>query len=108
MKFRVIVSLFASVFLAFGAIQPSVAAPTHSAQADAVITDMAQAYKRGDRKRLSALLPQAKGHILEPWAAYWELKARLDEASHSEVRAFFSRYPATTKKTACATTGYCS
>jgi soluble lytic murein transglycosylase len=96
MKFRVIVSLFASVFIAFGAVQPSVAAPSaNNAQADAVITDMAQAYKRGDRKRLSALLPQAKGHPLEPWAAYWELKVRLDEASHQEVRAFFNRYPAT-------------
>ncbi len=95
MKFRVIVSLFAGVFMAFGVVQSSIAAPSNNAQADAVITDMAQAYKRGDRKRLSALLPQAKGHILEPWAAYWELKARLDEASHSEVRAFFNRYPAT-------------
>jgi soluble lytic murein transglycosylase len=96
MKVRVIVSLFASVFIAFGAVQPSLAAnASNSAQADAVITDMAQAFKRGDRKRLSALLPQAKGHTLEPWAAYWELKARLDEASHQEVRAFFSRYPAT-------------
>jgi soluble lytic murein transglycosylase len=96
MKFRVIVSLFASVFFAFGAVQPSLAAnASNNAQADAVITDMAQAFKRGDRKRLSALLPQAKGHILEPWAAYWELKARLDEASSQEVRAFFARYPAT-------------
>ena len=96
MKVRVIVSLFASVFIAFGAVQPSLAAPaSNNAQADAVITDMAQAFKRGDRKRLSALLPQAKGHTLEPWAAYWELKARLDEASHQEVRAFFNRYPAT-------------
>jgi len=96
MKFRFIVSLFASVFLAFGAVQPSVAAPSaNNAQADAIITDMAQAFKRGERKRLTALLPQAKGHTLEPWAAYWELKARLDEASPQEVRAFFNRYPAT-------------
>ncbi len=96
MKFRVIVSLFASVFIAVGAVQPSVAAPSSNIpQADAVISDMAQAFKRGDRKRLSALLPQAKGHPLEPWAAYWELKARLDEASTQEVRAFFNRYPAT-------------
>jgi soluble lytic murein transglycosylase len=96
MKFRVIVSLFASVFVTLAAVQPSLAAPSASnTQADAVITDMAQAFKRGDRKRLSALLPQAKGHTLEPWAAYWELKARLDEASTQEVRAFFNRYPAT-------------
>lgn len=96
MKFRVIVSLFASVFCSLAFVQPSVASPSgQSTQADAVISDMAQAFKRGDRKRLTALLPQAKGHLLEPWAAYWELKARLDEASHQEVRAFLARYPAT-------------
>jgi soluble lytic murein transglycosylase len=97
MKFRVIVSLFASVFLTFAPLSPALSSPSASTEAknDAVISDMAQAFKRGDRKRLSALLPQAKGHTLEPWAAYWELRARLDEASHQEVRAFFARYPAT-------------
>ena len=96
MKFRVIVSLFACVWMTFGVLSPCVAAPlAPNIQADAIVTDMAQAFKRGDRKRLTALLPQAKGHPLEPWAAYWELKARLDEASTQEVRAFFQRYPDT-------------
>ena len=95
MKLSVIVSFFTSVFVTLTVLQPCAAAPTNNASADAVITDMAQAFKRGDRKRLSALLPQAKGHLLEPWAAYWELRSRLDEASHQEVRAFFARYPAT-------------
>ena len=94
MKLSVILSLFISVFLTVAPCSHAASAQTNP-QADAVITDMAQAFKRGDRKRLSALLPQAKGHILEPWAAYWELRARLDEASHQEVRNFFNRYPAT-------------
>jgi soluble lytic murein transglycosylase len=59
---------------------------------DALITDMAQAYKLRDRKRLSSLLPQVRGYVLEPWAAYWELSARLDEASSAEVQDFFARY----------------
>lgn len=62
---------------------------------DSLIVEMNQAFKRGDRKKLSALLPQAKGHALEPYAAYWELKARLDEASTREVQDFFTRYPGT-------------
>ncbi len=66
-------------------------AASHSA-ADAVIVDMASAFKRGDAKKLSQLLPQARGHILEPWAAYWELRVRLDQASETEVRQFLSRY----------------
>ncbi len=55
---------------------------------DNAVIDMAQAFKRGDRKRLSSTLIYAQGHPLEPWAAYWELRARLDEASYSEIRAF--------------------
>jgi hypothetical protein len=44
MKFRVIVSLFACVFVTLAAAQPSLAAPASNVtQADAVITDMAQA-----------------------------------------------------------------
>ncbi|GDX58045.1 transglycosylase [Comamonadaceae bacterium] len=59
---------------------------------DEVLLDMSLAFKQGDRKRLSALLPQARGHTLEPWAAFWELRARLDSATSTEVQAFFSRY----------------
>ena len=66
-----------------------------SAYFDDAITDMAQAYKNRDRKRLTTLLPQMRGYVLEPWAAYWELSARLDEASPNEVQDFFSRYPDT-------------
>ena len=51
-----------------------------------------EAFKRGDSKRLTQLLPKARGHVLEPWAAYWELRARLDQASESQVRDFLTRY----------------
>ncbi len=59
---------------------------------DSLILDMNQAFKRGDRKKLAASLPQAAGHLLEPWAAYWELKSRLGEASAQEVQDFMARY----------------
>ncbi|VWX55489.1 Soluble lytic murein transglycosylase [Burkholderiales bacterium 8X] len=62
---------------------------------DDLILQMKQAAQRGDKARLSALLPQARGHALEPWAAYWELKARLQEAGPQEVQDFFARYPGT-------------
>jgi len=63
--------------------------------ADTVLLDMQQAYQKGDRQRLRTSLPRVQGHILEPWAAYWELSARLTEASAEEVQAFFDRYPGT-------------
>ena len=45
-------------------------------KADEAVLEMKEAFRKSDRKRLSALLPQARGHVLEPWAAYWELRAR--------------------------------
>ena len=64
-------------------------------QADEVIAQMQQAYRRGDRARLGALLPQARGHVLEPWAAYWEARLRLDELTASDMDAFSARYAGT-------------
>ena len=64
-------------------------------QADETILEMSQAFKKGDRKRLSALLPQVRGHALEPWGAYWELRARLDTATPSEIQDFFTRFAGT-------------
>ena len=74
--------------------------PTSVAQAqgressyyDNTLTEMAQAYKARDRKRLSNLLPQLRGYVLEPWGAYWELSARLDQASPTELQDFFTRF----------------
>ncbi len=63
--------------------------------ADGIVLDMAQAFKQRDRKRLSAMLAQVRGHTLEPWAAYWDLAARLDEASTKEIQDFLTRYSGT-------------
>ena len=66
-----------------------------SKRQDDAIADMAQAYKNQDRKRLASLLPQVRGSVLEPWGAYWELSARLDDASSSEIQDFLNRYSGT-------------
>ena len=81
------------VLMGVGAVQGAKAQSTSpvSERGDAVVLEMAQAFKRNDRKRLTALLPQARGHLLEPWAAYWELRARLDEASSADIRQFLQR-----------------
>ncbi len=62
---------------------------------DNALLDMHQAWRKMDRSRLSTLLPQVQGHTLEPLAAYWELRSRLDTASESEIQAFLSRYAGT-------------
>ncbi len=62
---------------------------------DELILEMNRAYKARDARKLATLLPQTRGHALEPWAAYWEIKARLDTATDAEVQDFFSRYRST-------------
>ena len=61
-------------------------------KSDETLLEMQQAFKRGDKTRLSALLPQTRGHVLEPLAAYWEMRARLDTAAESEIRGFLNAY----------------
>ena len=59
---------------------------------DETILEMHQAFRKADRSRLAALLPQVQGHTLEPLAAYWELRHRLDTASEGEIQNFLTRY----------------
>jgi len=60
-----------------------------------VIVAMRAAFARNDQAQLTALLPRAQGHPLEPWAAYWELKTRLEPGTADEVQAFFKRWAGT-------------
>ncbi|HEX2545885.1 MAG TPA: hypothetical protein VHL79_13455, partial [Ramlibacter sp.] len=62
---------------------------------DEVLLEMHQAFRQANKPRLAQLLPQAQGHALEPWAAYWELRARLDTASVQEIQQFLARYAGT-------------
>ncbi len=79
-----------------GALALACALPAAAqSKGDDVLLEMQQAYRKGDRKRLAVLLPQARGHVLEPWAAYWELRARLPEASTQDVQDFLTRYAGT-------------
>ena len=84
---------------ALSSVAPAAAASrsaaTAAASGDEVLRDMQQAFKRGDRDRLAQLLPAARNHPLEPWAAYWELRARLEDAQPEEVQAFLQRWAGT-------------
>ena len=62
---------------------------------DEVLLQMQQAFVKNDRSRLQQLLTQAQGHTLEPWAAYWALRVRLDTASHEEIERMLGRYAGT-------------
>lgn len=53
---------------------------------------MRDAFRARDQKRLDALAPRLKGHVLEPYAAYWRLRNQLAEAEPETVRAFLAEY----------------
>ncbi len=90
MKFSAILTLIA---LAAGLNFPLPSAA--QTKGNDTLLEIHQAFKKGDRKRVAALLPQAAGHPLEPWAAYWDLKMRLDIATPAEVQEFFTRQAGT-------------
>ncbi len=89
------IPLLASLMLSTTASVHAQSKSTGKVASDDVILEMSQAFKKGERKRLTSLLPQVRGHALEPWGAYWELRARLDSASAMEVQDFFSRFAGT-------------
>ena len=86
MKLRRILTLIVAAVACHAQAQP---------KGDDLILQMNQAFREGNRARLAQLLPQVRGHTLEPWGAYWELRSRLDTASAQEVQDFFTRYAGT-------------
>ncbi|NBY69515.1 MAG: lytic transglycosylase domain-containing protein, partial [Betaproteobacteria bacterium] len=91
---QILTSLGAAVLI-FSFLTPALCQTNAPNKADEVILDMNQAFKKNDKAQLSRLLPKAKGHALEPWAAYWELRVRLDQASDSEIQQFLTQYAGT-------------
>ena len=76
-------------------IAVAVACHVQAQPKDDLIVEMNQAFRQGNRAKLAQLLPQVRDHALEPWAAYWELKTRLDTALPQEIQDFFTRYAGT-------------
>ncbi len=51
-----------------------------------------EAFRVGNAPRLESYAMRLRGHVLEPYVAYWQLKMRLEDAGADEVRAFLSAY----------------
>jgi soluble lytic murein transglycosylase len=83
MKLRTILASFAAML---------VAGCSQAQPRDDVLLEMQQAFRQNNRARLTQLLPAVQGHPLEPWAAYWEMRARLDVTGPTEIRSFLTRY----------------
>ncbi|MFT7402671.1 MAG: soluble lytic murein transglycosylase, partial [Hydrogenophaga sp.] len=62
---------------------------------DSTVMEMREAFRRGNTTALTTLLPRMRGHALEPLAAYWEARARLERASPEHMREALARHPGT-------------
>ena len=66
-------------------------APDARAQTDADFLAARAAYEKADRAALDALLPRLSGHVLEPYARYWQLRLNLASTDAETLRAFLAR-----------------
>lgn len=52
---------------------------------NAALLRMHDAFRKNQSHALSQTLPQVRGHVLEPMAAYWEMRVRLDTAPNPHI-----------------------
>src|ERR1700693_905855 len=74
------------------AVAASLAAQAQTGDIDFIAAR--DAFQAADAARLEKIAPRLKGHLLEAYVAYWQLKLRLDDADPERVRGFLVRYEA--------------
>jgi soluble lytic murein transglycosylase len=80
-----------SALLAVAALS-LVSIPRALAQAsDADFMLARDAFRSGDASRLDKIAPRLKGHLLEAYVEYWQLRLKLDDADPERVRSFLAR-----------------
>ncbi|OIP14457.1 MAG: lytic transglycosylase [Comamonadaceae bacterium CG2_30_59_20] len=95
MQFRTILTLISLLGTLHGLPAQAQSLALDPSAPDAVILEMRDAFKKGASSRLTELLPRTQGHVLAPWAAYWELRARLETAAPEEIDNFLKRFAGT-------------
>jgi len=66
------------------------AAPAYGAGQDDDFLAARDAYNASDAARLEIHAKRLQGHLLQPYADYWQLSLKLEDASPAEVRAFLA------------------
>ncbi|MDP1717186.1 MAG: transglycosylase SLT domain-containing protein, partial [Burkholderiales bacterium] len=51
-----------------------------------------EAFRVGDSRKLALLAKRLDGHLLEPYAVYWQLQVKLVAADPRDIRAFLAAY----------------
>ena len=84
---------FYTIALALLASGAALGAPARPTGADETILAAHASFRAGDAVRLAHYAAALEGHVLQPYAEYWQLKVRLDVMPSTEVRAYLAKYP---------------
>ena len=88
-----IFKLFRSKYLAFAVVLSAISQAAWPAPAaDEALLGAYDAYRAGDAIRLARHAKALEGTMLEPWADYWRLAVRLEDATETDVQAFLARH----------------
>ncbi len=91
---RMLTKVFADMFQPIVALIAvlHLALPAHAASQDDNFLAAREAFRVGDAVKLERYAKSFNGYVLEPYAAYWQFKLRLDEAAPGEVQAQLARF----------------
>ena len=67
------------------------AAPANAQPTDTDFIAARDAFRAGDPVRLDRVAPRLKGHLLEQYVSYWQIRLKLDDADPERVSAFLTR-----------------
>src|ERR1700712_2159135 len=63
----------------------------HAEPSDADLIIARDAFRAGDVAKLERTAPRLKGHLLESYVTYWQIRLKLDDADPQRVLAFLDR-----------------
>ncbi|TMH13681.1 MAG: transglycosylase, partial [Betaproteobacteria bacterium] len=91
MSIRTLLTLIgrSATALAMAAGLAAFAARAEPNDADFVIAR--DAFRANDAARLDRIAPRLKGHLLESYVEYWQLRLKLDDADPERVQSFLKR-----------------
>ncbi len=62
---------------------------------DSAVKDASEGFRLGELRRVTTVLPQVRGHVLEGYVEYWALRLQIDRADRGEIDRFLKKYSGT-------------
>ena len=88
-----ILKLFRSKSLSLSVVLFAISQAAHADSGrDEALLGAYDAYRAGDAIKLARYSKRLEGTLLEPWADYWRLAVRLEDASEADVQAFLAKH----------------